>query len=266
MTAPAARRQGIQSVEMTGPLLDALAAVEAPQMLKDLAAAAGMPAAKAHRYLVSLARLGLVAQDENGRYDLGPFALQIGLAALNRLDAVKPATRTIEKLRDDLGETTALVAWGTHGATFIRIAEPIRPVTVSLRAGAIAPLTASATGFVFAAFLQPAAADPMLRRELEGRRPAHPHSPCTPAVKSRRALDAVVRQVREEGVAYATSAFAPGVNSYAAPVFDHLGRVAFAITVIGYAQYLGTGPDTAAARALLAATRALSASLGYRSA
>jgi hypothetical protein len=34
--------------------------------------------------------------------------------------------------------------------------------------------------------------------------------------------------------------------------------------VIGYAEYLGTGPDTAVARALLAATRALSAHLGYR--
>jgi DNA-binding IclR family transcriptional regulator len=264
MKAPAARRQGIQSVEMTGPLLVALAAVEAPLMLKDLALAAGMPAAKAHRYLVSLARLGLVAQDENGRYDLGPFALQIGLAALNRLDAVKPATRAIENLRDALGETIGLVTWGTHGATFIRIAEPIRPVTVSLRAGAIAPLTSSATGFVFAAYLHPAVADPVLKRELEGRAPMHPHSPSTPAVKSRRALETVVRRVREEGVAYATSAFAPGVNSYAAPVFDHLGRLAFAIAVIGYAEYLGTGPDTAVARALLAATRALSAHLGYR--
>jgi DNA-binding IclR family transcriptional regulator len=32
-------------------------------MLRDLAAAAGMSAAKAHRYLVSFQRLGLVVQD-----------------------------------------------------------------------------------------------------------------------------------------------------------------------------------------------------------
>jgi hypothetical protein len=59
-------------------------------MLKDLAAAAGMSAAKAHRYLVSFQRLGLVTQDPRStRYDLGPAALQLGLAALARLDPVR---------------------------------------------------------------------------------------------------------------------------------------------------------------------------------
>lgn len=258
------RRQGIQSVEVAGPLLTALAAVEAPLMLKDLAAAARMPAAKAHRYLVSLARLGLVTQDDTGRYDLGPFALELGLSALNRLDAVKPASRAIEQLRDELGETTGLVAWGTHGATFIRIAEPLRAVTVSLRVGAIAPLTASATGFVFAAYLPESAIEPMLAREIDAREPLHPHSPRSPALRSRQALAAITRRVREEGIAHAESAFAPGVNSYAAPVFDHMGRIAFAITVIGYAEHLGAAADTRVAQALLAHARTVSRSLGFR--
>lgn len=256
------RRQGIQSVEVAGPLLSALAAVEAPLMLRDLAAAARMPAAKAHRYLVSLARLQLVVQDATGRYDLGPFALTLGLSALNRLDAVKPASRAIEALRDELGETVGLVTWGTHGATFIRIAEPMRAVTVSLRAGAIAPLTASATGFVFAALLPPAVIEPVLTRELEGRERLHPHTPTQAAVKSRKALEAVAARVRAEGIAYVEGAFAPGVNSYAAPVLDHMGRVVLAITVIGYAEHLGTGPDTPVARALKAAAAQVSAALG----
>lgn len=258
-----ARRHGIQSVEVAGPLLSALAAVESPLMLRDLAAAARMPAAKAHRYLVSLARIGLVAQDDNGRYDLGPFALELGLSALNRLDAVKTASQGIERLRDELNQTVGLVAWGTHGATFIRIAEPMRAVTVSLKAGAIAPLTASATGHVFAAFLPAAVTAPVLERELHGRGRLHPHAPAAPAVKSRRSLDAIVRKVKNEGIAYAVSAFAPGVNSYAAPVFDHMGRVAFAISVIGYPEYLGNGPDTDVARALLRASSEVSATLGY---
>lgn len=262
-TTRPARRQGIQSVEVAGPLLAALAAVEAPMMLKDLAAAAGMPAAKAHRYLVSLGRLGLVSQDDTGRYDLGSFALQLGLSALNRLDAVKPASRAIEALRDELGETVGLVTWGTHGATFIRIAEPLRAVTVSLRAGAIAPLTASATGFVFAAYLPASATEPMLARELDARQSRHPHSPRAPAVKSRAALATLCRRVRDEGIACAESAFAPGVNSYAAPVFDHMGRVVFAITVIGYAEHLGRSADTPVAAALRATARSVSSALGW---
>ena len=61
-------------------------------MLKVVAASAGMSAAKAHRYLVSFQRLGLVTQDpRTARYDLGPAALKLGLASLTRLDGVRMA-------------------------------------------------------------------------------------------------------------------------------------------------------------------------------
>lgn len=261
----ATQRQGIQSVEVAGPLLAALAATEGAMMLRDLAEAARMPAAKAHRYLASLMRLGLVRQDEaTGRYDLGPFALTLGLSALNRLDAVRPGSMAIEHLRDALGETTGLVAWGTHGPTYIRIAEPMRPVTVALRAGATAPLTASAAGFVFLAHLPESVTAPILKRETSGKAVAHAHSPLKQAVKSEAQLKTAVQRVRRDGVACALSAYAPGVNSYAAPVFDHMGRIVLAMTVIGYAEHLGSAPDTKVARALRDAARSVSDELGFR--
>ena len=43
-------RQGIQSIEVGSRILRALAANGRSMMLRDLAKAAGMPAAKAHRY------------------------------------------------------------------------------------------------------------------------------------------------------------------------------------------------------------------------
>ena len=53
---------GIQSVEVGFALLEALTRAPAAMMLRDLAQEAGMSAAKAHRYLVSYQRLGLVVQ------------------------------------------------------------------------------------------------------------------------------------------------------------------------------------------------------------
>jgi len=258
--SPASRRQGIQSVEVAGSLLAALSAHEGPMMLKDLAQAARMPAAKAHRYLVSLARLKLVVQDPGtGRYDLGPFALELGLSALGRLDAARPAARALEDLSETLGETVALAAWGTHGATFVRIAEPMRAVTVSLRTGAVAPLTISAIGLVFSAFLPKSATEAQLRREIEAnRKAAGPNTPST-----REALDALLEQVRRNGLASAESAFAPGVNSYAAPIFDHTGRIVFSLAVIGYAGQIGSGPGSPVARALLETARGVSIQLGF---
>ena len=72
-------QRGIGSVEVGGQLLRALTESDGPMMLRDLAASAGMTAAKAHPYMVSFMRLGLVEQDRaSGRYELGPLALADG--------------------------------------------------------------------------------------------------------------------------------------------------------------------------------------------
>jgi DNA-binding IclR family transcriptional regulator len=89
-----------------------------PLMLRDLAAAAGMSAAKAHRYLVSFQRLELVVQDAaTTRYDLGPAALKLGLASLERLDSVKLARQRVHGLMERTGQTLALAVWGNQGPT-----------------------------------------------------------------------------------------------------------------------------------------------------
>jgi hypothetical protein len=77
----------------------ALAHAGRPLPLKDLAARAGMSAAKAHPYLVSWCRVGLVAQDEgSGRYGLGPMAMHLGLISLQQHDPVRLASAQLEPL------------------------------------------------------------------------------------------------------------------------------------------------------------------------
>ena len=83
-------QRGIQSVEVGGQLLRALAHQGRPLALKDLAREAGMAPAKAHPYLVSFGKIGLVEQDQlSGRYGLGPLALQLGLMSLQQSDPVR---------------------------------------------------------------------------------------------------------------------------------------------------------------------------------
>ena len=69
-------RAGIQSVEVAARLLDAMAAADGPVPLKELADAAGMAASKAHRYIVSMCRTGMMEQDSaTGMYNFGRAAL-----------------------------------------------------------------------------------------------------------------------------------------------------------------------------------------------
>src|SRR5579883_2597101 len=167
MSAKRRQQQGIQSVEVAGRLLQALAKARQPQMLRDLAAAAAMPAAKAHRYLVSLGRMGLVEQQpESGLYDLGSFALELGLSALARLDPVAIASGSLVELCQEIGQTVALAVWANQGPTIVRWVGADTPVAASLRVGSVMPLTRSATGQVFLAFLPRETTLPFVSREL----------------------------------------------------------------------------------------------------
>ena len=105
-TSPRTPR-GIQSVEVGGQLLKVLARTGRRMALKDLARAADMTAAKAHPYLVSFGKLGLIEQDAvSGHYGLGPLAMQLGLISLQQVDPVRLA----------IAELPALAAEGFAGA------------------------------------------------------------------------------------------------------------------------------------------------------
>jgi len=257
--ATARAPQGIQSLETGGALLHALVASAGPTMLKDLAAAAGMPPAKAHRYLVSFVRLGLVEQDPvTGWYELGTFALQMGLTALARVDAVRLAAPVMRELATSLGTTIAAAVWGNRGPTIVRWEESTQAVIVYLRAGAVMPLLASAIGRCFAAWMPPARIEPLLEAELAAA--ARARRPGLPA--SRRAVDAMMKDIRARGLARAEGTLLPGISAVAVPVFDHRGEIVLALSALGYAGGFDAGIEGKPARALMAASRELSLRLG----
>lgn len=254
-------RQGIQSIEVGGKLLQALTASGRAMMLRDLALAAGMPAAKAHRYLVSLIRMGLVEQDQiTGRYDLGSFSLQLGLAAMGRLDPVRLATPILEDLCENLGETVALALWGNHGATVVRLLEAGGPVTVALRAGTVLPLASSATGRAFAAFFR----SPYLRQLLDQELKAGAESEGTSFSAARREMDSLLGEIRQQGIARASGSFSQGINGFSAPVFNHTGTMVAAITSLGPIGNFASEWDSQIAGAIKQAAQDLSMRLGYK--
>ena len=139
--------RGIQSIEVGGELLRALARSGEPMMLRDLAREAGMAPAKAHPYLVSFSRIGLIEQDETtGRYEFGALALELGLISLRRLSAVRIATPRIAALANEINHAVSLAVWGTQGPTVVRLEEPSHPVHIVMRVGSVMAMLETATG------------------------------------------------------------------------------------------------------------------------
>lgn len=256
----AKERRGIQSVETGGELLRALARTGSSMMLKDLARDAGMPPAKAHPYLVSFAKLGMVEQDPaTGRYELGPFALELGLVGMRRLEPVRVASREVAALADRTGQSVALAVWGTHGPTIIRLDESAHPIHVNLRPGTVMSLVHTATGRVFAAYLPPKVTEGLIKVELER------NSETTPERRtSLKEFDLALTAVRERGIARASGHPIPGINAFCAPAFDHTRNIVLAITLLGPAGTFDASWHSPLARELVKVAESVSTRLGYR--
>ncbi|MES2399253.1 MAG: IclR family transcriptional regulator [Pseudomonadota bacterium] len=260
------QRAGIQSVEVGFSLLQVLAASSGPLMLRDLAAAAGMNAAKAHRYLVSFQRLALVVQDAGStRYDLGPAALKLGLASLSRIDSVKLARQRIGPLMEQIGQTLALAVWGNQGPTMVHWEESPQAITVNLRLGDVMPLLSSATGLCFLAFMgqgRKTSGDRLallLKDELaRAHKAGRDDVPSTMAEVTKK-----LEEIRQRGIGRVVNTLMPGVAGFCAPVFDADGHMVLGMVALGSLANFDSAWDGKVARPLRAAANQLSADLGF---
>jgi DNA-binding IclR family transcriptional regulator len=170
-----------------------------------------------------------VEQDRTtGHYELGPLALQMGLASMRRLDPVRIATEAVAELVLRINQTVSLSVWGNHGPTVVRMEEGTGAVHVNMRVGSVMSLLGTATGRVFAAFLPPKMTESFIESGV-GRA-----SVGDDAVRqmTRKQMEAALAEVKEKGLAPAIERPIPGVNAFSAPVFDHTGSIALAIKML----------------------------------
>lgn len=255
-------QRGIQSVETGFPLLAALVESGRPMSLRDLAGRAGMTSAKAHPYLVSFIRVGLVQQDSHtGRYELGPFALQMGLVGLQSSNPVRIALPYVDALADSVGHTLGVAVLGSHGPTMVYIREASYPVHVNMRNGTVMSMSHTATGRVFTAWLEPAVAQHYIARERGDERVV---TSISGHVSSPEEVNQLGETIRKQGLAQALGNPLPGIDALSVPVFDHSDRLVMALTSLGPSGLFDASLDGAIAKALLTCADTISRQLGYR--
>lgn len=249
--AEARPSRGIQSVEVGGQLLQALARAGRQMALKDLAREADMTPAKAHPYLVSFGKLGLIEQDPlSGHYGLGPLAMQLGLISLQQVDPVRLASAELPALAQRVGCTVSAAVWGGEGPVIIRVEEGPTPVYVAMRHGTPASLRHTGTGKVFAAFRPRADIEAALAREGQTGALLDP------------TFAAELEEIRSAGMTRVRDELLPGISAMAVPVFDGFGRLVLAIAAIGPSARLDLSEGSEQVRALREVGQALSQRLG----
>lgn len=255
--APVGKTQrGIQSVEVGGRVLLALAQARTPLALSDLASVAQIAPGQAHAYLVSLSRLGLIKRDElSGRYEPGPLSLRLGLLHLENQPAFRAAVPRVAALAEAIGFSVAICIAGPQGPTIVRYEHAGFPLHVNLHVGTVMSLPATSTGRVFCAFLPSDALGSMWANQS-----GSTHTAMTPPSESA-AFEAALNAIRTRGLESSVDAPSPGISSLSAPVLDGDGRLLLALTVIGSTGAIDVAADGPIARALLTAAHEIGTEL-----
>jgi DNA-binding IclR family transcriptional regulator len=233
-------------------VLEALSDLGKAMPLAAVVKRCGLSPSQTHRYLASLSESGMVKQNSNGSYDLGPAALKLGLSALARIDAYTIADEQISSFCGQTGATVLLAALGPAGPTIVRWHVGRPPVVTSLAVGSIMSLVHSATGQVFLAFRPDQEVEALVDEEL-----------ARASSMDRGRVEAIRAQVREAGEATIGGTLIPGLNARAYPIFDMQGNAILVATLVTTSALEGQkGAVAESARQLRDVCRKISRILG----
>ncbi len=269
------RQRHIQSIEVGMRVLDALTQEARPLPLKELARLADMQPAKAHPYLVSFMNVGLVRQSAlTGLYELGPKALQLGLAALQQLDPLTEASGDAAQLAAESGLSVALVVRGNLGPTVVRLDEPHYPLHMNLRIGTVMSMLGTVTGRVFSAYLPEKMVRALIADEHDRVVGARAGAASATALEWGAATDlarldsaemrAILAEIRAVGMGRGVGVPQPGVNTLCAPIFGADGGLALAMALVGPHGVFDAEIEGPAGRLLRKHAAQVSKRLGYR--
>ena len=161
----------------------------------------------------------------------------------------------LHELAEKTGEAATLAVEVDGVAVSVEMVETQRPFRREVAVGRIIGDTANANGKVFAAFKSPEEMEAILAQE----RPQVTPNTITDSAELAREL----KKVAQEGVAYDLEERNVGTCAVAAPVYDQLGKVIAAISVVTPSGRFGGTEKKGHADAVKETAGALSAFLGY---
>jgi DNA-binding IclR family transcriptional regulator len=244
---------GVQSIEVGLLLLRPLLDAGSPLTLKAIAGAVSFAPPKAHRYLVSLIRSGLVERHRSsGHYQLGPLAVELGFAAIGRLDRDGWGREAVDELALETGVTSCSVAWVNGTAVVTAVELGMDTIFAGVRLGTRLPLLSSASGLVLLSYLPSEATARTVTAEL------------AELEIERVEVERIIARTRANVVATIKDTVSPGISGVSAPVFDHKGSLICALTILGPTNKFNFSAKGDLARLLCRKAADLSARFGKR--
>ncbi|WP_311270166.1 IclR family transcriptional regulator C-terminal domain-containing protein [Sphingobium sp. WCS2017Hpa-17] len=204
-------------------VLRCFAEQERPMTIAQASKATGLSRPAVRRCLLTLSKLGYVAQD-GSNYVLQPKVMSLGYAYLSSTPLAIRAQPVLDQLRDDLGESCSLGIMDEDQVCYIARAEVSRIMSIALRVGSRLPLYATSMGRVLLSDISRADRAAYFRRtEL---------APITERTETRPSeLHALCDRIAEEGYAIVDEELELGLRSIAVPIYGLSGSIIAALNV-----------------------------------
>ena len=246
----------IQSIERAVAILRSFTEAEPELRVTELSRRLDLHKSTVSRILGTLEQEGLVSHNpETGKYRLGLTLISLAGVALGRLDVRGVSQPHLNRLVEISQETVNVTVLDGQECVNVERAASPRPIRYVGWIGRRTPLHCTAAGKVMLAYLPPA------ERAVRLPRPLMRHTDQT--IVEEKALEASLRKARRQGYAIVHEEFEEGFSALAAPVFDHTGRVAGAVSISGPTYRLGQDKIEEFVEPLLESTAAVSADMGY---
>jgi DNA-binding IclR family transcriptional regulator len=250
------RRYYVEAAARTLELLQAVAKIDGPASLSAIVAELGWSKPTVYRLVRTLETLGALRQENGGGYLLGPALITLGRAALRSTRLLEVARPYLESLYGVLGETTVLTMLDGDDVVYLDRIDADKILVPYAHLGSRLPAYCTSTGHVLLAGLP----DDEVRQRLAQREFVQL------APNTLRSISEVLErlaEVRRQGFAINDEELALGHRSVAAPVTDHSGEVAAALSVsVPAVRVSRSDLIRFANEALVPAAGALSAALG----
>lgn len=250
------KKNGIQSINVGFSIIDVLLKSSNALPLKEISSRSGLSPSKIHSYLVSFCELGLVQQDLNtNHYNLGPFALQLGLGYLDQVNLFSITKPIMEDLALKLNQTIFLGVWGNRGPTIINRVDGLNSQAIfDLRIGSVLPILSSALGLNFAAHFNHTITKPFIDLEMSSSK----------FVKNKKEVAALFEEIKTNGVSVSRGKLLSDYTAISAPIFNFSGNMIAALTVMGQIDILNDSPNGKPAKLLKEGALNISISRGYK--
>lgn len=211
----------------------------------------------AHRFLATLRDLGYVEKKEDNRYQLTFRILELGEKVARRFEIKQEARKYMQVLSDTFKETVNLGYLDGREILHLDKIDSSEILRIDAPLWSKTPAYCTALGKAILAHLtKEELSDYLSRTRLI------PHGPNT--IISKKKLREELQKTFNRGYAVDNEELAHGLRCVAAPVFNHTGRVIYAISVSCPIMRLPEAEIEKVQLKIKEACRQLSSRLGYR--